>query len=345
MIRDARVLQPEFVPREVRHRDGEVDALEAALDPITRGQTAEIPFLVGPSGTGKTCIAKFMAEKLRESVLDIHTQYVNCWRAYSQFRALYRILDGIGQAVDIHRQSTPRDELLNRIEQYDGPPYLVILDEVDQLEDKRLLYDLYHNPNVNIVLIATRQEDLFTDLNNRLASRLHSSEHIRFRAYGHSELTTILADRVRWGLDSDAISTDQLATIADAAAGDARVAIGILRNAARHAQHENTDSITDAILTGAISEGREEVRQTSIDTLKPTQRTLYQIIHDHGEIGPQDLYSAYDDRADPEDQVGKRQVRRHLNTLADYNLIHIEGSTRNRVYRLAEPPPQPANAP
>lgn len=344
MIRDARVLQPEFVPREVRHRDGEVDAIEAALDPITRGEPAEIPFLVGPSGTGKTCIAKFMAEKLRESVLDINTQYVNCWRAYSQFRALYRILDGIGRAVDIHRQSTPRDELLNRIEHYDGPPYVVILDEVDQLEDKRLLYDLYHNPHINIILIATRQEDLFTALNNRLASRLHSSEQIRFRAYGHTELTTILRDRIDWGLDPDAITTDQLETIADAAAGDARVAIGILRNAARHAQHANNDTITDTILTDAVSAGHEEIRQGNIESLKPTQRTLYQIIHDHGEIGPSDLYTAYEDRADPEEKVGERQVRRHLNTLADYNLIHIEGSTRNRVYRLVDTPSRPTHA-
>lgn len=57
VISDTRALQAEFVPREVEHRDGEVDALTNALDPYhaRRGETA---FLFGPSGTGKSCITQ-----------------------------------------------------------------------------------------------------------------------------------------------------------------------------------------------------------------------------------------------------------------------------------------------
>lgn len=339
MIRDARTLQQEFVPHEIRHRDGEVDAIEAALEPILREESAEIPFLYGRSGTGKTCIAKHMVESLRESVIDINHQYVNCWRAYSQFRALYRILDGIDRAVDIHRQSTPRDELFDRLERYDGPPYVIILDEVDQLDDKHLLYDLYHNPRIAMILIATREEDLFAGLDNRLASRLRGCESIRFRAYSDEELTTILQDRVRWGLDNGAVSTTQLETIADAAAGDARVAISILRNAARRAQRKKVDEITDDILAEAITAGQAEVRQTNVDSLKPAQRTLFEIIKEYGEISPGELYAEYESRVEPENEVGKRQIRRHLNTLADYNLIVTEGTTRDRTYLIADSTP------
>jgi Cdc6-like AAA superfamily ATPase len=332
MIRDARTLQPEFVPSEVRHRDGEVDALEAALEPITRGEPAEIPFLYGPSGTGKTCIAKHMVTSLRESVVDINHQYVNCWRAHAPFRALYRILDGIDRAVDIHRQSTPHDELLDRLEQYDGPPYIVILDEVDQLEDKHPLYDLYHNSQITMVLIATQQEDLFADLDSRIASRLHGAETIRFRPYSDDQLVTILEDRVQWGLEDGAITNSRLERVADAAAGDARIAISILRDAARRARQSKADTITDDILTEAIPTGHQEVRQADLDSLKPVQRTLYDIIHSHGELPAQQLYTEYEDRTDSETRVGRRQLRRHLNKLADYSLIRINGATRNRRY-------------
>jgi Cdc6-like AAA superfamily ATPase len=58
MIADARPLQPEFVPGDVRHRDGEIDALTSGLQPIAAGRKTEPVLLYGPSGTGKTCIAR-----------------------------------------------------------------------------------------------------------------------------------------------------------------------------------------------------------------------------------------------------------------------------------------------
>ena len=69
MIRDAQVLQPEFVPGDIVHRTSEVNGLSAALDPVTRGKQGETTLLHGPSGVGKTCIARYMTDKLHESVL------------------------------------------------------------------------------------------------------------------------------------------------------------------------------------------------------------------------------------------------------------------------------------
>lgn len=112
MITDARVLQPEFIPTEVKHRDAELNTLSAALNPITHEKPADATFLFGPSGVGKTCLAKFIVEQLRETVVDLNYQYVNCWEDYSRFKTLYRILDGVNHTFDVHRQSTPKDVLL-----------------------------------------------------------------------------------------------------------------------------------------------------------------------------------------------------------------------------------------
>ena len=136
MIRDARVLRAGFVPREVEHRDAEINHLSSVLEPITNGEPADTAIVTGPSGTGKTCISQFVTERLREEVLDVETTYVNCWRNYTRFRTLYQILDDLGATIEIHRQSTPHDELVDRLQQHDGPRMIVILDEVDQLEDR-----------------------------------------------------------------------------------------------------------------------------------------------------------------------------------------------------------------
>jgi hypothetical protein len=47
---------------------------------------------------------------------------VNCRQNCSRFRVLYSVLEDLGRTIDVHRQSTPRDELLDRLEQYVGRP-------------------------------------------------------------------------------------------------------------------------------------------------------------------------------------------------------------------------------
>ncbi|WP_254832864.1 Cdc6/Cdc18 family protein [Haloglomus salinum] len=330
MIGDARVLQPEFVPREVEHRDGEVDALTNALDPITRGESGETAFLFGPSGTGKTCIAQYTVERLREQVVDIEYQYVNCWRDYTRYRALYRILEGIEGTLDIHRQSTPTDELSERLRSYNGSPYVVVLDEVDQLQGTGVLYDLYSAHDCTMVLIANRETDVFDDLDDRLSSRLHSARRVRFDKYGLDELVTILEARVRRGLTTD-VDRMHLEHIADAAAGDARIAIGILRNAARDAERAGREELTTDLVKGAVPEARQQVRRTNLETLTEHQRVLYDIIDEQGEVDPGELYGQYQERvADPKTN---RTVRNHLQKMVHYDLVVAEGEKRARTYR------------
>lgn len=331
MIGDARVLQPEFVPREVEHRDGEVDALTNALAPITRGEPGETAFLFGPSGTGKTCIAQYTVERLREQVVDIEYQYVNCWRDYTRYRALYRVLEGIEGTLDIHRQSTPTDELSERLRSYDGTPYVVVLDEVDQLQDTSVLYDLYSTRDCTMVLIANRQAAVFDDLDDRLGSRLHSARRVRFGRYSLDELVAILEARVKWGLTS-AVGRTHLEHIADAAAGDARIAIGILRNAARDAERAGHEELTAGLVEGAIPEARQQVRRTNLETLTEHQRVLYDVIDEYGEVDPGELYGQYQERVS--DPKTKRTVRNHLQKMVHYDLVVADGEKRARTYRI-----------
>lgn len=332
MIRDARVLQPEFVPRDIVHRTHEGDILSNALAPVTRGDQGETTFLHGPSGTGKTCIARHMTDKLHENVLDLNTQYVNCWEDYSRFKTLYRILEGIDETLDIHRQSTPRDELLERLRDYDGPPYVVILDEVDQLENKRVLYELYRTRSVTMVLIANQEGDLFSPLNDRLTSRLQTATRINFDQYTVEELVGILEPRVRRGLREGVVTNEQLALIADAAAGDARVGIEMLRVAARRAKERNCDIVTDNIIRDALSEAKSEIRQRNVEKLTTDQRVLHDIITEYEDIAPSTLYREYQNRVN--DPKSDRMVRNYLQKMERYNLIRAEGHNRGRRYCL-----------
>jgi orc1/cdc6 family replication initiation protein len=331
MIVDARVLRPEFVPRDVVHRDSEVRHLSNALAPILDGDPAETALLCGPSGAGKTCIARFAVSRLRENALDVDRQYVNCWEDSTRFKTLYRLLEGLDRAFDIHRQSTPKDELLERLRDHDGPPYVVVLDEADQLDDTGVLYDLYRLPGLTMVLIANDETELFSRFDDRLVSRLQTSTRVRFEKYRLNELVSILEDRVRWGLREGIITTEQLTAIADAAAGDARVAIGILRTAARRADRQAMDSIPGSVIEMAVPEAKAEITRKDTEKLTADQRTLYEIVAERGGIAPGELYERYTERVG--NPKTKRMVRNYLRKLRHYNLIAAEGENRGRTYR------------
>lgn len=87
---------------------------------------------------------------------------MNCWEDYSRFSTLYRVFEGINRTLDIHRQSTPTDVLLDRLHDYTGPPYVVILDEVDQIDDTDVLGDqcaVRSAPVVTTLVLRVRNVD------------------------------------------------------------------------------------------------------------------------------------------------------------------------------------------
>lgn len=334
MITDARPLQPEFVPGDVRHRDGEINALTSTLQPILNDNHAEPAILHGPSGTGKTCIARYAVDQLRKEVVNLTTQYVNCWEDYTRFKTLYRVLDGLNHSHDVHRQSTPRDELLDRLRDAITDPYVVILDEVDQLEEKKVLYDLHRTPGISFILIANNEQELFTQLEERVASRIRTAMRIHFDRYGTDELIAILEDRVRWGLHEDAVTDDQLLWIANASGGDARVAIGTLRAAVEMADARDHTELTDDVLREAAPEAKAEIRQKSLEKLTDDQRALYDIICDRDGIRPDALYDAYCEEMD--EPKTRRTIRNYLKKMRRYNLVETEGRGKARAYRPVE---------
>ncbi|WP_254522447.1 Cdc6/Cdc18 family protein [Natrinema caseinilyticum] len=333
MIVDGRVLREDFVPSEVVHRHDEVNLLSEALEPLLYDGRPDPAFLFGPTGVGKTCIARYTLAQLREQEPTVRVAYVNCWQEYTRFRVLYSLLESVDRAVDVHR-STPKDELFDRLSRADDGSIVVILDEVDQLEETSALYDLHRLPHVSPVLIANREEELFASFDDRVRSRFHAGTRVRFDRYGTDELAAILAKRAEKALEPDVVTDAQLRTIADAASGDARVGIGILRSAAHRAERQGLGSITAGTLEAAIPDARTAIRRKTVEGLIEHQRVLYDVIAEAGEIEPGDLYEVYERRV--EEPKTNRTLRNYLTKMVHYDLIEAVGERRGRTYRLVD---------
>ena len=328
MLHNARVLDADWVPGDVVHRNAAKNRLRNALQPVVDGDQPQDTLIEGPSGAGKTCLARFTTAKLEEQALGVRTQYVDCWNHSKRFRVLLDLLDGIGPTHDIHR-NTPHDEMLRRLEELDEP-YIIVLDEVGQLADKDLLRELWAIPELTLILIANREQDILNPLDERVRSRLRGAMRIRFDQYSHDELVAILRARAEAALAPDAIDETHLDHLADAAAGNARDAITFLRQAAQEAEWDGADRITSEHIRTAIPAARDNLRQRSLDKLTEDQRLVYDVLLESGTMMPKEIYAAYADRA--VDPKTKRTVRKYLSKLEHYNLVESEGQGPSRCY-------------
>ena len=331
MITDARALRTEFIPRELRHRDGHIDHLSSVLTPVSLADTGEHVCLYGPSGSGKTTLAKFTLERLEGEYLDVHWGYVNCFGESTKQAVLSQLVRDAGLGRDLRRDGTPAGVFLDRIREASGN-FIAVIDEVDVLTDPRTILTLTEIPDVSVITICIDEDQWLSVAGERVRTRLRSAESVTLEKYTHQELLDILSYRVEHGLVASRIPDDALDRIADRAAGNARVAIALLRRAAKHVTELDMQEMTPEVVDAVADDARSDVRDARKRSLGTHQRAIYTIIRETGSAGvdASDLHERYEARV--RDPRTKRMRRQYLDSLERYDLITSEGSGRWTTY-------------
>lgn len=333
IIKDLRVLTEHFIPRRIIHRDGQMQEIRDCLKPIIEKEIPRNSFVYGPPGTGKTCISEYVVDELK-AYTPVLSAYVNCWSYPSRFKILFNILQSLGPSF-IHRKGTPTDELIDLLKAKIKGKYCVItLDEADQLEDDKILYDLMEMDGVCLILVANT-ETIFYDSDPRVRSRLQSTNRIEFRPYSATEIKEILKDRVDLGLLPGVIENMQIETIASACGGDARKALNILRAAAESAENADSKKILDSHIEKAFPKTKSMDSNKIIENLNTHQKILFGIVKSAKEIPSTELHEKYAKTCLEKglEPIVERTVRKYLERLQDFNLIRTEGDGRWTVYK------------
>jgi len=333
MITDARALRPEQLPRDLHHRDGQIDHLSSVLDP-TGSTRSEDVCIYGPSGAGKTTIAKYTLGLLEREVLDVRWGYVNCMAESSPAAALHELLRDAGLGADLRREGTHKADALNRLREHDDQ-VICIIDEVDVLDDPSLLLSLYQIPHVAQIPITTKQDEWLAGLDSRVETRFRRAESLHLEKYSHRELVDILDARVVHGLISARVADNAVEHIADLAAGNARSGVALLRRAAKHVEKNDLNELTTEVVDAIVADAEADLRERRIRSLGTHKRLLYEIVREAGEIDSGTLHARYEDRSLSPKARSTR--RKYLKSLRRYNLIASDGTGRSTTYHHVEP--------
>ncbi len=340
------VIRPEifhetFVPTSLPERAKQVDDLAWCLAPLLKRNGPTHAWLHGPAGSGKTAVVRHVVEACSKKA-NIPTAWVNGFDRRTVHAILDRVLSS-QRVLGVEARSTAFkiDRLHSHLA---GKPIIIVLDEIDRvatLDRNDVLYNLLADSRTCLICVATSTRPL-AFLDPRVRSRFNP-QIISFPAYSEIELVAILLGKVEFGLKDGACDEKTIAGLAHAAAGDARVAIQALRNAARLAEKEHSARIQEKHVELALASTRQVKDAQTMASLTQHHRLLAQIVRARGEITSGELLADYRAAcaAKQLQPIASRTFIDYMNTLVRVNLVSAEWSVkkgRTRLFRAGGAP-------
>ncbi len=298
IFKNKSVLQTNYTPETIPHRDSQIEAVASILAPALRGERVSNLFVFGKTGTGKTLSVLHVSNELSRRVKAegndfLKVIYINCKLkkvADTEYRILAELVSHLGGSVPA--TGLPTDSVYNKfIELIDNKKQLVliVLDEIDQAVKKisdGFLYTLTRLnselKNAQISLVGISNSLTFMDeLDPRVRSSL-GEEELVFPPYNALQLQDILRERSTETFHEGVLEEGVLAKCAAFAArehGDARRALDLLRVAGELSEREGNNKV---MLKHIDESNRKIERDKMLDVIesepKQFQLVLFSII-------------------------------------------------------------------
>jgi Cdc6-like AAA superfamily ATPase len=331
---DARVFDDDRLPRDLEHRDQETETLKRAWGRVEAGAAGDEVIIAGPSGVGKTTLARHTLDRLAEAT-PVQAAYCRALGTTTAgvFRAILQELPAASDPPGNRPADQLRDELVDVVDN----PLIVVLDEADDLPDTDVLDRLADVPGLSTCVVTHDLTRWLARLDSQ-ADRYRQAVHLQVDRFGVDQLADILETRAEAGLPPRVVNRGQLERIADDVAGVAREGIQSLRAAAELARERDRATIHESDVDDAYERAERRIREANLQSLPYHHRILYAIIHSAGEIAAADLHDRYDAVAEraytdvPQTPVGKRSRRNKLAKLLEYGLIERRGEATHPLY-------------
>src|SRR3989344_8572771 len=143
IFKDKNVLQTNYSPETILHREDQINQIASILAPVLRGERTSNLFVYGNTGTGKTLSVQYVRSELLKRAGNssgLRIEYLNCKLkkiADTEYRILAELIKKLGG--DVPATGLPTDSVYNKfieIIDKENQILILILDEVDQAVKK-----------------------------------------------------------------------------------------------------------------------------------------------------------------------------------------------------------------
>ncbi len=362
IFKDKSVLQINYTPETIPHRDKQIEEVASILAPAIRGERVSNLFVFGKTGTGKTLSVQYVTKEILKRVSDsgadnLKVVYLNCKLkkiADTEYRILAEIISALGESVPA--TGLPTDavyskfiEIIERKKQL----VLIVMDEIDQAVKKisdGFLYNLTRLnselKNAQISLVGISNSLTFMDnIDPRVRSSL-GEEELVFAPYNALQLQDILRERAEQAFAEGVLDDGVFSKCAAFAArehGDARRALDLLRVAGELAEREGSKKLTMEFIDKANNKiERDKMLDIIENEPRQHQLVLYSIINLAGKekdgVFTGNVYNKYQEFCQ-KTKVEILTQRRVSDIIAEFDmlgLINVDVISRGRMGRTRE---------
>lgn len=292
LFKSKNVLQTNYSPDSIPHRDKQIQDVASILAPLLRGERCSNLFAYGKTGTGKTLSIHYVRDQLikraSENGVKLRIEYLNCKLkkvADTEYRILAALISELGGNVPATGLPTPQ-VYQKFIELVDSEKQLVVIifDEIDQAVNKIDDGFLYNLTRLNselsqaqISLIGISNDVTFLEnIDPRVRSSL-GEEEIVFPPYNAVQLKDILNERSKLAFKDKVVGDAVISKCAAFAArehGDARRALDLLRIAGELAERDSKNKIDEE----DIDRANKKIERDKILDIVETEPSQFQIV-------------------------------------------------------------------
>ncbi len=295
IFKDKSLLQSNYQPKDIIHRDEQIKQIASILAPILRGERPSNLFLYGKTGTGKTLSIQYVKDELlrrlkKDADFKLNVLYLNCKLkkvSDTEYRILAEFIKMLGGKIPA--TGLPTQSVYNKfIKIIDSEKQLIvlILDEIDQTVKNISSDFLYNLTRLNSELSQTQMcvvgisnnLTFLDELDPRVRSSL-SEEEVVFPPYNALQLQEILTRRAQDGFKEDILEEGVIAKCAAFAArehGDARRALDLLRIAGELAERDSSKKVG----LKHIDEANNKIEKDKILDVITSEPKQFQVVLD-----------------------------------------------------------------
>lgn len=341
IFENEQVLEEEYTPEDLPERETQLEEIGETLSSAFNGGTPNNLFLYGKAGQGKTASARMIADDFEALAEEKGADFTTIFQTCSGHKSSYQIVCSLveyltGEDPNGLRARKAYDMFYDALDSVGGT-VTIILDEIDNINDDTLLYELPrardngHIEEAQVSVIGISNDSSFQDnLSPKVKDSLNEEE-INFPPYEADQLRPILRRRVEKAFVDGVVNDATIRLCAAYAAqdkGSARQAIRYLYRAGDLAANNDDDRVTEEHAREA-----EEI----VDRKNITESIRHLTVQDHlalvavtaleseGEnpARTRQVYSVYKNlaREIDADAIAMRRVRDHLQELDMIGII------------------------